>query len=127
MKVEYKDALEAVKNCSSERLPIVIDILRNAGYEFSPESICAVLSSKKARAERAAMSRVEKVSKWGESDDEAVNLLRKAYASGISFTSLSNHCCIGRAALYHYMNEERAVPSYCREKIKESVLNLLNQ
>ena len=121
MEINYKDAIEAVKNCESNRLPIILDILRNAGYEFSRESICTALSGGAGRAKRASITRAERGKWWEETDDELVKLLREAYMAGVSFTLVSRLSCTSRTKLYDYMSGKRKVPEHHRESIKKAL------
>ena len=121
MEINYKDAIEAVKNCESNRLPIILDILRNAGYEFSQESICTALSGGAGRAKRASITRVKKEIQWEETDDELVERLREAYMLGASFTLISRLACVNRTAMYEYMHCKRNIPAYCREPLERAL------
>ena len=125
-KKEYLEAAKIVATCRENRVPLVVDILRQSGFEISDELVANV-GHEEPKTNKMLKARRDKETqrdKWKPTDDEAVLLLRKAYDTGISFTRISEMTHDNRTVLYAYL-KDRNVPEYKRQQLIDTLNELM--
>ena len=108
MKNEKDEAMKIAKllaTCPSSRLPIVVDFLKQSGFEVDSSIVEAdKKSALTSKTERRKKSRKRTGhSTWYDSDDKTVHALRYAYESGVGFTDISRKSGTCRTQLYKYL------------------------
>jgi ribosomal protein L21 len=108
MKNEKDEAMKIAKllaTCPSSRLPLVIDFLKQSGFDVDSSIVEAdkksALTSKTERRKKSRQRTGH--SDWYSSDDKTVRALRYAYEKGVSFTDVSRKGGTCRTQLYKYL------------------------
>lgn len=117
----YLDAARTVASCSKERLPLVLNLLKKGGVEFTDEEIRKIQTNRFKSDSLELKRKNSEHIEWDESDDPCVLALREAYNSGVSFTVIGRELGVSRALIYLYLRGERQIPEYRRSKIIEAL------
>lgn len=114
---DYIKAAKLVATCRADRLPMVLEILRQSGIDVSALNEVEYTSPVKESAERRRNERTPKVKRWSKTDDPFIEKLRHAYCNGLNMQRLSESSGVGRTAIYNYMNGIRTPPEYVKVKV----------
>lgn len=125
--ISPKEAIEMLMHCRKDRLSYVLDILRVAGYEFSEKDVEIARAQKVTMEQVNAANRKAKVKKWEDTDNEAVLLLREAYMNGVKFIDVSRLTGVNRTGLYAFLNGDRVIPLAYRDKLIETLKDILGK
>lgn len=123
---DLKEVIAMLVNCSDAKLPLVVEILRESGYELSDKVVAHALGNDDAnergkkeksrknenthykwdRTPYVVARRQEQLQsvRWEPTDNVAICALRKAYADGLRFSRIAEICDIGRKQPYLYMH-----------------------
>lgn len=125
LNADLKEVVAMLVNCSDARLPLIVEVLRESGYELSDEAIAHALGNNNSN-ERGKREPIRKSDnphyrwdrtpyvvarrqeqlrdvRWDPTNNAAVCALRKAYADGLRFSRIAEICDIGRKQPYLYM------------------------
>lgn len=124
-KRDYIEAAKVLASCPERRLPQVVKLLREAGFEiedgFVRESRSGTEGGKRKRVrEKRVEGRTIDFRKIG---DGFLDTLREAFESGMNMSDLSRTSGMGRTTLYRYLNGE----TYPSKEDKEKILDAINE
>lgn len=114
---DYIKAAKLVATCREDRLPMVLEILRQSGIDVSSLNEVEYTTPVKVAAERRRAERVPRKERWVKTDDPFIDKLRYAYCDGLNMRRLSESSGVGRTAIYNYMNGIRTPPEYVKVKV----------
>ena len=112
--ISTKEAVKMVANCRSDRLPIVLEVLEQAGFSFSADSLEVALKSSKVSDRKGRpwgnrtaylkdMRRDLSKDHWLDTDNEASLALRKAFEDGLRLSKIAEYAGVSRKQPYVYM------------------------
>lgn len=121
---EYLKAAQIIKGCPKNKLPIVIDLLRQGGIEISGETYAEAKRIDDERYRARYILRQSSKEKWVETDDPFVLEVRKAYEEGISFGDLYRITGLNKTTVYRALWGERGCSDYTKRLILDGIAKL---
>ena len=117
---KFLEAARMVAECKPSKLPYVLAILRQGGFEVGEDAIEKAKKNVNARETMLASARAESETKsWAETDDPDVLLLRKAFFDGASLSKIANVAGVNVATVYKFMYARKKRPTpFLRERIR---------
>lgn len=119
--ITEREAVEIVRNCPRDRLPYVLAILRQSGFDFPDAAVELARTTRQSKTDRMAYKRKQERRNWLETDDPSVKMLREAYDTGISFTDVSKLSGINRTVLYSYLKGELNIAEKNRRALNDTL------
>ena len=104
----YLKAARIVAKCPRSKLQQVMALLKEAGVEIDATPIQNEDNQKRRSAndKRAERRKNEYGEDFWKADNDFLQIMRDAYAEGISFTQLSRLTGLSRVSLYRYLHGE---------------------
>lgn len=117
-KTEYLEAARLIVECKPSKLPYVLTILEQGGFDLSRVSsvIPKLVSEKKKEFLMSERSQKENES-WEPTDDPDILALRSAYQSGLNISKLSALSGIGRTTIYKFLAAYKPTSVSTRDKL----------
>ena len=122
---KYLQAAELVANCKPSKLPYVLAILKQGGFDITPETIEKAKENIGNREKYRRDLREELgTSKWVDTDDATCLTLRKLYEDGKSIDKISSVSGVHRTMLYKYIRGEKKPSKPTVNRINDALSKL---
>lgn len=114
------EAARIISECKPSKLPYVLAILRQGGFDIGDEVVEQAKKNVRVRENWLASTRADSKSKsWAETEDPDVLLLRKAFFGGASLSKIANVAGVNVATVYKFMYAQKKHPTpLLRERIR---------
>jgi len=124
-KDKYLEAARLVANCKPNKLPYVLALLKQGGFEISQETIDEAKQKVDGRNRYRQDLRDEHgTDGWKDTDDPACLTLRKLYENGESIIRLSRASGIHKTTLYSYIRGTAKPSKPTINRINEALSSL---
>lgn len=128
-KRDYIEAAKILASCPERRLPQVVKMLREAGFEiedgFVRDSRGRAEDGKRKRMREKRMER--RTIDFRKIGDDFLDTLREAFESGMNMSDLSRASGMGRTTLYRYLNGETYPSKEDKEKILDAIKEIMGR
>lgn len=119
---ELLKAVEIVATCKVERLDLVLDILRQAGFDISNELFKkAIKRNFDLEAADLSYTRVKRENRyrdsWCDTDNQVVLSLREGYLSGFKAATIAKYAGLPRTSIYAIMSGCRNITQPTAESL----------
>jgi len=117
-KNEYLEAARIIAECKPSKLPYVLAILEQGGFDIKEvSSIVPKLVSEKKKEFLASERSKEPNGLWAKTSNADILNLRSAYQSGLNISKLSSLSGIGRTTIYKFIAAEKPTSETTRVKL----------
>ena len=100
-KDKYLEAARLIAECKPSKLPYVIAILQQGGFDLDKTAIEKAKGNIREKQDWVLEYRNESDhANWEDTDDQTVLALRKAYYDGVNFSKIAIAAGVDRASVY---------------------------
>ena len=116
-------AARLLRNCPMEKMPLVIEVLKQGGFDITDESLAEAkqLAMKAETADLLKSRSVSDKSKWLWTDNEFVLTLREAYDDGVSFPEICSRTGLNKSTVYRCLRGEKIGSQRTQELITSAI------
>ena len=121
-KDKYLEAARLIAECKPSKLPYVIAILQQGGFDLDKKAIEKAKGNIRDRQDWVLEYRNESDhANWAETDDKTVLALRKAYYDGVNFSKIASAAGVDRASVYKALYGKKKLTDFMRSKIEKGL------
>lgn len=120
---KYLEAARLIAECKPSKLPYVLAMLKQGGFNVDDAESIAAEMKKKSKSKRAEYDRKTKNKcVWQETSDKLLLALRNAYEHGQNMTEFASTVHLSRASLYKIMAADQKGKPSTRKDIENGLI-----
>ena len=124
----YIKAAKIIASCPKSRLPIVLEILKKGGLDFTEEEIPNI-SASSSQLRSPSVLKLKRSNQnhpnWKPTSNPHIVKLREAYNEGISLTELGRRVHLHKTTLYQYLYGNSEPDRFVADEIVYAIFDML--